>query len=1264
VKITYLKAVNFAGIYAGTGRREIEIDFTKGNNKIVMLLGGNGSGKAQPNDSIIYTPDGFKLMGDIKKGDYVFSEKGLPIRVVHVYPQGKLNVFRVHFNDGTFMDCNDEHLFKVMKLKYRRNKEKYFMERVMSVKEIIKSGLYTGNTLKYYIPMTEPVHFETRDLFIHPYVMGCLLADGGLSGDTITFSNSETDVINKFKLSLHSEYELVFRNNYDYALVKKARGANTNLYNDALKKLGLSGLLSHEKFIPDEYKYNSIDVRLQLLQGLLDCDGSVEKKNSIYYYTTSKKLAEDVKFLVESLGGTSTIYEKPITFTYKGETKKGKLNYRVFIKKPVNLNVFTSIKHNEKYNEPKMYINPHRKIKSIENLNMVKEMTCIKVDSDEELYLTNNFIVTHNTSVLSIAHPYRETNDQRKSIIVPNENGYKEVHLSHKNDKYIVKHYYGSSNKSFFEKNGKELNENGGIRLFNELVENEFNIDKDYFQIARLGSNVDTFIDRTVSERKSYINKLLPNIDEYFEGFEIVNTKVKDTNSLIKTINNQLDRLDDKSLLLEKLETSKKHNDKLKEDISKILEKINVSMGILESTLHSYNIKPEEFSSRYTELETKLNDAKESLNKNSKMKKMYLDKYSNLSKYSKDDITNIIFDVKNEIRQNQDELKQIKNKINDYNLRVLEYDNNIASQEKLLVDESSLPDLIALQQSINDDIEKALAEKEKQYEEISNSLEFTLTGSETSEDLKDIINIIKTIESQYENKIWSNYDNELFDIFNLDYYSSKLNEYHESIAIEERLINDIKVLNQQIKTIESSEYLLKTLEKRPDDCIIDSCAFIVKAVDYKENEFPLLERKSIELNSKETELNKVQEKIESLKIIISFYEDIESNIVPYIAKLNITQIPTIGSYYHSFFSLKKYNMNIMTIQSILSDLQKLNGYLKLDSYIIERKYKLETVTDKVKTIESSKKSNEQINANISDFKQKIIDIKESINNLNIEYTETEGQLNKNENRLKIYNGFSQILSNVEASEKIVSNNEMQFNELVSIKEKVESLQKDIDDYKILHLDLNAKLEPLIKEEEAIKKDLIIIDSALENLEKAKENYEEMLLVRDALDPKKGIPLIFIEMYLTDIEYKTNELLNLAYGGEFKIKFDISATDFYIRIEKSNGDSLDDVKLASQGETSLTVVSLSLGMIEKIMLNSKYNILYLDEIDSTLSTKNRRLFISMLEKQIERLGIEQVFVISHNNEFESYPIDMILMKENNVDTEDQEFMENKNVIYKY
>src|SRR5699024_11822083 len=198
--------------------------------------------------------------------------------------------------------------------------------------------------------------------------------------------------------------------------------------------------------------------------------------------------------------------------------------------------------------------------------------------------------------------------------------------------------------------------------------------------------------------------------------------------------------------------------------------------------------------------------------------------------------------------------------------------------------------------------------------------------------------------------------------------------------------------------------------------------------------------------------------------------------------------------------------------------------------------------------------------------------------------------------------------------------------------------------------------------EKINEDYTLVNNTLIKIDEIESVYDKYKLVYEALDPKTGIPLIFIDTYLKDIAVSTNELLSIAYNDNFKINFEVTDSDFFIKVFKSDGTVLDDIKDASQGETNMTNISLSLSLLEKI--TTGYNILYLDEVDATLDDTNRRRFINVLDKQIEMLDIEQTFIISHNNEFFSSDIDLILLDgyEDKIDITDKEFMQGKNIIF--
>ena len=202
----------------------------------------------------------------------------------------------------------------------------------------------------------------------------------------------------------------------------------------------------------------------------------------------------------------------------------------------------------------------------------------------------------------------------------------------------------------------------------------------------------------------------------------------------------------------------------------------------------------------------------------------------------------------------------------------------------------------------------------------------------------------------------------------------------------------------------------------------------------------------------------------------------------------------------------------------------------------------------------------------------------------------------------------------------------------------------------------TKLTKTITQQEI---DLARLKELNKQIKELNKSYANLKLVKDALDPKSGIPLVFIQAYLGKTELIANELLNLAFNGEFEIHFHSSAKDFFIEV-RTGENYKADIKLASQGEIALTTISISLALIEQSIGN--FNILSLDEIDASLDSNNREAFISILNSQINKLGIEQVFIISHNNAFDSVPMNIIALHGSEEKTMNTNFMDNKTIIY--
>ena len=360
------------------------------------LLGDDmGVGKAQPLDSKILTPDGWERMATITVGDIVMGDDGQPTQVEETFPQGDKEIFCIEFSDGTTAQCCNEHLWDVITPTRKRRNSGYL---TLSLEEIQKRGLHekSGNR-KWFIPMTDPVQFPTSELPIDPYVMGVLLGDGSFRGNTPSLSNSEEELIEKVQQRLSDKFEM----NEVNCEVRCPEYNFTNLSGE-LYKLGLHLRKSTTKFIPESYQFGDVQQRRALLAGMLDTDGSVFS-STIEYSSSSKQLADGVKHLVESLGGTARISTRIPTYTYEGKTKKGSRSWRLHITMPNGVNPLSLSRKASSLDRQGKY-GPTRSIEAVHYVG-TKEAKCIRVGAKNSRYLTNNYVVTHNTVQTIMAIP-------------------------------------------------------------------------------------------------------------------------------------------------------------------------------------------------------------------------------------------------------------------------------------------------------------------------------------------------------------------------------------------------------------------------------------------------------------------------------------------------------------------------------------------------------------------------------------------------------------------------------------------------------------------------------------------------------------------------------------------------------------------------------------------------------------------------------------------------------------------------------------------
>ena len=363
-------------------------------------------GRAQPLDAMVLTPDGFRQIGSLEVGDLVTGSDGCPTPVLGVFPQGRKKVFRVTTQDGASTLCCGEHLWSVM----TRDDQRRGRSRVVRTTDMI-GRLRQNHFHRFRLPVvTTPVKLEPRPVPLDPYCLGLLLGDGCTTASrTPSFTTADPELASALQSGL-DRIELVHKSEGDDVLRHLDGGRIgvivANPVTTVLRDLGLAGVGSTAKFVPTTYLVNSVEVRHAVLQGLLDTDGGpvrqLGRRCRVQYTTTSPRLRDDVLFLVRSLGGVAYVHTRAARARRPGLARGREIRgnrdayaYVLDIRLPEGVEPFRLARKRARYactsvSRPARYVHDITPVGEMESI-------CIQVAAADSLYVTDDYLVTHNT---------------------------------------------------------------------------------------------------------------------------------------------------------------------------------------------------------------------------------------------------------------------------------------------------------------------------------------------------------------------------------------------------------------------------------------------------------------------------------------------------------------------------------------------------------------------------------------------------------------------------------------------------------------------------------------------------------------------------------------------------------------------------------------------------------------------------------------------------------------------------------------------------
>lgn len=350
-------------------------------------------GKAHPYSQKVYTPTGLKNWGDIQIGDYLYGDDGNITKVIDIPFNQEDDIYKITLKDGRTVMASGQHLWKV--LKRHDNGQLKIMSTIDMMKKLyinrtISYRNPTGKEYLYAIPANKGVDWSFKDTKVDPYTFGLLLGDGCFVHDSCNMTQLEEDFSEE-------------RNYIPYNITKWNSKFAYHIHIPHWKKIlqdyGLYYKRSHEKFIPEEYKFNSRLVRLNILKGLMDTDGFVNSYGVPMICVSSKQLADDIEFIARSLGYNCLRFVKKSGYKDKDGVYKQCLNsYAVKIytdqcifnltRKQKLVSSFTTA-----YQRSNM---DYSTIVDIQFSHREKAK-CVTVDNDSHCYLIGDFITTHNS---------------------------------------------------------------------------------------------------------------------------------------------------------------------------------------------------------------------------------------------------------------------------------------------------------------------------------------------------------------------------------------------------------------------------------------------------------------------------------------------------------------------------------------------------------------------------------------------------------------------------------------------------------------------------------------------------------------------------------------------------------------------------------------------------------------------------------------------------------------------------------------------------
>lgn len=830
------------------------------------------------------------------------------------------------------------------------------------------------------------------------------------------------------------------------------------------------------------------------------------------------------------------------------------------------------------------------------------------------------------TVILGHLQPFANfgTIDSRNQdgIVIPGESGMKEIHFRCDNHIYKITHIWNWRSghhllKSSILEDGNELNPSGSVTNFKVLVELKLGLDQNMLTLLRLGPNVTNMIDLSAASRKSFMAGLLQDTEIYTMLFKKLNEDYRMMNAKASVLTGQLAKVSrggniqeirmEYESSVDQIRVRTKENEKLQKKINDL--EVSARSSTNGMTIHEFSMQMRTLQSERDALEKEIQESETSIQEQ-------LDAYKGKS------VSDILVDI--------GACKQKKESIAGQ-LLTLDVSYKTSLEEAQSLREKQL---IAESKDQIQALQRQYIELQERYEELSQSVA-TYTYQYDSTMLRRVLTQIHTIDI-----LISDIAN-----YNPDSVKDALRHGPKALAIAKKKTEELMKmqtsLHRQIGNIQFMQHYYPTeVVYFPPECPTEDCPYYrthpatIAAKQKEQPDTSEIEKIKSKLSDIEKDIGRYSEyplivsKIGSLSVV---WQD----VAPTLRNIHALITNSMQDIFSNLSSQVWYDHDLL-IQCIEKS-ENYESKARLEIQLGELKKQLDALTG----------------ADSENLGKALQEAEEKCRTLEAECIRLEEESRRMDEEEKHLN---QILDLKMSLDRLHEELQGKKNHLQEMDETLKKKQKSLD----LVEALKAKMEPLLQKKSDNEKEIRSLtdrrdqmklaiseyDATSKDLKQLQEDQEILKYIVEAVSSSKGIPLVYIQLFLKTCKEILNSLLEDVFGDQLEI-LDFVITQDEFKIPYSiNGTVVEDIAKASQGQRSIISLALSFALIRQAM--TRYNILLLDEMDGPLYVSDRTKFLDILYKQIAEIGAEQIFLVSHNNTFDGHSVNVIMTTEENVE----------------